>query len=215
MITEHALNRYIERFEGSSNIGELERLRLFKSLTQLFHEAGFLYDGCLRSDKLEKATYYKNGLIIFVVQNKSVVTLWKLSSNFDNEIKRINILKNKVDKLKRVKEWAEENNKATKAIVNYLIENDKPEEIKVMMEINASYIHQCTLIKRELSALKLVMETELHNIVYSNVIDRDLEYLEFFLEQQNSYNETRIKYLCEGLEILREKEIIGGSKVER
>ena len=79
MITEHALDRYIERIKGNpSNIGELERLKLFKEVSYLISNAKILYKGDFFTQETKKATYYINDDIIFIVKEDDLVTLWRL-----------------------------------------------------------------------------------------------------------------------------------------
>lgn len=213
MITEHALNRYITRVVGISeldSVDEIERLKYFKELTYLLGNSKELYRGCFcTKNKMNDIRIDKD--IVLVMKNNTLVTLWKINNDKDL-IKTINKLKLEVNNLKGKREDIAKQNIADSGAENFLK--------AIGMENNTYYQELLRNIENrrnlargmrdEAEALEILISFYCYQLVYNKRYNKNKSVIAFFVSKQGTYNPTRVDKIVRGLNSLKERGIFEG-----
>lgn len=207
MITEHALDRYIERIKGNpSGIGRLERLELYKELSKIAGEIDVFYEGNFYGSHPVKRFMVRSDMI-FIIADHKIVTMWKATDYKRSDIANINKYKNLLDRKIKQKKKLEIENKRLDDIVNFIVlSNLKRGLVKTMAEQEDVKI-KTTILKKEITALELIITTECYNFIYKDIIKEKWEPLDFYLDCIGEYKERRIQELKDGLNYLKEEQL--------
>ena len=204
MITEHSLDRYIERVKGSSNgIGYLERLELYKEITKLIDIGGkpFYYGNFL--GVREWTSYIVKTDMVFVVKDSKIVTVWKNKSYLKSELTSINTYKNILEVKKKEKKILDSENTTLGRVIQFILENNlRRGLVKTMAELEEVKV-KSTRLKKEIIALNLIIETESMNFLYKDCIKEKWQPLDFYISAKG-YKENNILEIKQGLEYLKE-----------
>lgn len=206
MVTEHAIKRYLERIlESREGIGELEELKLFKVITNMYKNSREFYVGNFftQDQKFEFRLYSDN--IIMVIRDNCVATMWKINEPCISDVKEINGLKMQLAVIKKEERLARKKCDKIKGAKEFLEANNlKNEELDKEVE---SCTDECISLDRQIKALELIIALKCYEYSYKNVLREKNNPLAFFINQQGVYNPNRVEKIASGLNKLKERGI--------
>lgn len=208
MVTNHAIERYIQRVMNRNNptkeINEEDFRRAKDFLVDAVTNSKEFYKGffCTK-DRETHVNIYKN--LILIIKGGLLATVWEVSSSKDliKDVNRYryalaNLEKTKKDNTKRcleLKGAKEFFDKSSVVDINVKFELEK--------EIDKIF-NEGRVLKLEIEALELLISYTCYKYTYNRSFKNKCP-ISFFVGKQGNYNEKRVSRLVEGLEILKKE----------